>query len=140
MLDSVAISKQNQGLMEFLGGDLRPFSDKFRLQLLEKHGTATLAIFRNPNGKWFASSDIELFPTEVWHTFVLHALRQPHVSPTHAPSGMPATDATDQPRNTNVMALPRLSGDTIRPILAAAWGVKMAGASMASTRSGSNAS
>ena len=47
---------------------------------------------------------------------------------------MPTTEATDQPKNTKVMALPRFSGDANCPMQAAACGVKMAGATMAATR------
>ena len=52
---------------------------------------------------------------------------------------MPSTEATDQPRNTKVMARPRWCAGTSRPTLAAACGVKMAGAMTASTRMGSSA-
>ena len=48
--------------------------------------------------------------------------------------GTPTTDATDQPRNTKVIARPRCSGVTSRPMQAAAWGVNMAGAITANTR------
>ncbi|MFN3495735.1 MAG: hypothetical protein ACK40L_14630, partial [Hydrogenophaga sp.] len=40
---------------------------------------------------------------------------------------MPITEATDQPRKTNVIALPRWDEGTSRPMLVAACGVKMAG-------------
>ena len=62
------------------------------------------------------------------------ALRQPSMPPIHEPSGMPTTDATDQPRNTKVMARPRCCAGTSSPTQAAACGVKMAGDSTASTR------
>ena len=64
------------------------------------------------------------------------AQRQPNRPPIQAASGMPATEATDQPRKTKVMALPRCASGTSRPTQAAAWGVKMAGGTTASTRSG----
>ena len=63
-------------------------------------------------------------------------MRQPNVPPISAPIGIPSTEATDQPRNTKVMARPRCSGGTSRPTQAAAWGVKIAGATTASTRMG----
>ena len=63
------------------------------------------------------------------------ALRQPSVPPIQAPRGMPSTDATDQPRNTRVIALPRCSGGTKSPTQEAACGVKIAGDMTASTRS-----
>ena len=47
---------------------------------------------------------------------------------------MPTTEATDQPRNTKVMARPRCAGVTSKPMQAAACGVKMAGEMAASTR------
>ena len=62
------------------------------------------------------------------------ALRQPRVPPIHAPSGTPTTEATDQPKNTKVMARPRCAGVTSKPIHAAACGVNMAGDTTASTR------
>jgi hypothetical protein len=60
--------------------------------------------------------------------------RQPYTSPIHAAMGMPTTDATDQPKNTKVMARPRRSGAVNCPMQAAACGVKMAGDTMAITR------
>ena len=68
------------------------------------------------------------------------ALRQPSIPPTKAPSGMPRTEARDQPRNTKVMARPRCAAGTSSPTHEAACGVKMAGAITASIRSGSSAS
>ena len=51
---------------------------------------------------------------------------------------MPSTEASDQPRNTEVMARPRCSGGAIQPIAAAACGVNTAAPSMVSARSGSS--
>ena len=68
-----------------------------------------------------------------------NAVRQPQIPPTSAPSGKPMTDASDQPRNTTVMARPRCSAGTSKPMHAAACGVKIAGAIMVITRTGSNA-
>ena len=65
------------------------------------------------------------------------AARQPSVPPINEANGMPSTEATDQPRNTSVMARPRCAGVTSKPTQAAAWGVKMAAGMTASTRSGS---
>ena len=48
--------------------------------------------------------------------------------------GMPMTEATDQPKNTKVMARPRCKGGTSRPMHEAACGVKMAAATMAMAR------
>ena len=48
------------------------------------------------------------------------AQRQPSVPPIQADNGMPMTDATDQPRNTNVMARPRCEAGTSKPTQAAA--------------------
>lgn len=55
-----------------------------------------------------------------------------------APSGMPSTEATDQPRKMKVMARPRCSVGTSWPTQAAACGVKIADGTSASTRSGSS--
>ena len=64
--------------------------------------------------------------------------RQPRVPPTQAPTGVPSTEATDQPRNTKVMARPRCRSGTSAPMQAAACGVKTAAAIRASTRDHSN--
>ena len=66
------------------------------------------------------------------------AQRQLDTPAIQADSGMPMTEATDQPRKTKVIARPRCSGLTISPTLAAACGVKMAGEITVSTRNGSN--
>jgi hypothetical protein len=66
------------------------------------------------------------------------AQRQLAAPAIHADRGMPITEATDQPRNTKVMARPRWAGPTIRPTLAAACGVKMAGEITARMRSGNS--
>ena len=68
-----------------------------------------------------------------------NAQRQPSTPPIQAVSGMPSTEATDQPRNTKAMARPRCASGTSRPMQAAACGVNTAGATTASTRSGSRA-
>ena len=67
------------------------------------------------------------------------AVRQPQVPPIQAAMGMPRTDATDQPRNTMVIARPRWVGGTSKPTQAAAWGVKIAAGMTARIRSGSRA-
>ena len=66
------------------------------------------------------------------------ALRQPSMPLIKLPSGIPRTDARDQPRKMKVMARPRWCAGTSRLTQAAAWGVKMAGATAASTRSSSS--
>jgi hypothetical protein len=67
------------------------------------------------------------------------ATRQPKVSPSQDAIGMPATEASDQPRNTKVMARPRCSGAVMWPIAAAACGVNTAAPSMHSARTGHSA-
>ena len=53
-----------------------------------------------------------------------------------APSGMPSTEASDQPRKTKVMARPRCSGGAMWPIAAAACGVNTAAPSTLAARTG----
>ncbi|MDQ0570744.1 hypothetical protein QFZ42_002578 [Variovorax paradoxus] len=69
----------------------------------------------------------------------MKAMRQPRWPPISAPRGKPSTEAIDQPRKTKVTARPRCSGGTSMPAQAAAWGVKMAGATTVSMRTGSRA-
>src|SRR5574343_1975219 len=51
---------------------------------------------------------------------------QPYTPPIHAPSGVPSTEATDQPRNTKVMPRPRRCAGRRRPRQDAAGGEKVA--------------
>ena len=51
---------------------------------------------------------------------IIITTRQPTRSPIQAASGMPATEATDQPMNTKVMCRPRCAGVLMKPITAAA--------------------
>src|SRR3990167_5812481 len=67
------------------------------------------------------------------------AQRQPQVSPIKADSGMPSTDASDQPSSAKVIAWPRCAGGTITPSAAAACGVNNAADSTEMARTGSNA-
>ena len=60
--------------------------------------------------------------------------RQPNSVPNRLPSGMPTTEAIDQPMKIKAMASERFSGGTIRPTVAAAWGVKTAAAIMVTER------
>lgn len=64
------------------------------------------------------------------------AMRHPRRSPTHAASGMPATEASAQPMNTKVMARPRWAGVLMKPMVAAAWGVNTAADNTVRARTG----
>ena len=55
-------------------------------------------------------------------------------APSHADAGLPNTDATDQPRNTAVMAAARRSGAITKPSVAAACGVNTAAPIMVALR------
>ncbi len=65
--------------------------------------------------------------------------RHPQVSPMKAASGMPSTEATDQPRKMKVMARPRCCGAASALMADTACGVKAAAPSVVRQRSGSSA-
>src|ERR1039457_2632453 len=67
------------------------------------------------------------------------AKRQPKDSPIQAESGKPKTEANDQPTKIKVMSRPRCSGGDMKPIAAAACGVKTAAPSMVAARIGQSA-
>ena len=60
--------------------------------------------------------------------------RQPNSVPNMLPSGMPTTEASDQPIKIKAMASDRRSGGTSNPTVAAAWGVNRAAATMVTVR------
>ena len=70
---------------------------------------------------------------------VSNATRQPKVSPSQAAIGMPSTEASDQPRNTKVIARPRSCSGAITPMAAAACGVNTAAPSIVAARTGQSA-
>ena len=77
-------------------------------------------------------------PTPEASAAIQNAERQPKCSASQADSGMPSTEAIDQPRKMKVMARPRCAAGVIAAIAAAAWGVNTAAPNTVTERTSSS--
>ena len=71
-----------------------------------------------------ASENMENCPAIEQRGDVTNTSRHPKCATTKAPSGMPATEAADQPIKINAIVAVRFSAGMMRPTVTEAWGEK----------------